>query len=202
MIKMTGATVTGEFSINGASSMNGTAAVCKAACDANIECGGFDRSASIADSSTGTCTWKSLVQTTPIMDELKTPYRLVSEKVIVDASKNLWRKQPRQTPFSGEDAPEIVRTADVSHEVYNQSDVPGYDIRREKLVNGRFLSSMRGTVDMCAATCTATPQCAAFTHTAGIDDDQIATCRLNSGSTNKDTPEGINAWLLDAFFKK
>jgi len=201
MIKMTGATATGSFNINNSATMNGTAAQCKATCGSNGECGGFIRNASLADSAAGICTWKSLTDTTPSFDESTYPYPLNSENVTADATKNLWRKQPRKTPITGTDAPLLVYSADFNNFSYNQPTVDGYEIRRQKFPNGSEISKTRGTVDMCAKSCTATSGCNSFVHTAGVDDDQVADCALYSGSTNKNTAVGINAWLMDAFYK-
>jgi hypothetical protein len=129
------------------------------------------------------------------------PYPLTSEKVTVDVTKNLWRKQPRKTPITGTDASPLVYSADFNNFAYNQSSVNGYEIRRQKQPNGNDISTIKGTVDMCAKACTAMSGCNSFVHTAGVDDDQIAECKLYSGSTNKDTSTGINAWLMDAFYK-
>ena len=201
MIKMTGATATGSFNINNSATMNGTAEQCKATCGSSGECGGFIRNASLADSSAGTCTWKSLTDTTPDFNESTYPYTLTNEKVTTDVTKNLWRKQPRKTPITGTDAPQLVYSADFNNFSYNQPTVGGYEIRRQKFPNGSKMTAMRGTVDMCAKSCTATSGCNSFVHTAGVDDDQVADCELYSGSTNKDTAVGINAWLMDAFYK-
>ena len=201
MIKMTGTTAPGSYTINNSDNMSGTATECKTVCDSNSECGGFIRDATLQDSTAGQCTWKSLADTTPSFDEYPFPFELISEKVIADATKNLWRKQPRKTLITGIDAPQVVYAGDANKVVYNQTAVNGYEIRRLKLPNGSDIATMKGTVDMCAKSCTARAECNSFVHTAGVDDDQIADCILYYGSTNKDSTDGINAWLTDGFFK-
>jgi hypothetical protein len=201
VIKMTGATAVGSFTINNSATMSGTVGQCKSTCDSNDECGGFVRDSSLGDTSVGVCTWKSLLDTTPSFDEGSYPYPLTNEKVVADSTKNLWRKQPRKTPITGIDSSPLVYSADFSNFAYEQSAVNGYEIRRQKFPNGSLISTVKGTVNMCAKTCTATAGCNSFVHTAGIDDDQVAECKLYSGSTNKDSSTGRNAWLMDAFYK-
>jgi hypothetical protein len=192
MIKMTGASVNGTFTIDGAPSMNGTALECESKCNSNMECGGFVRGASLADDTVGECKWKSLLDTTPDFNQsgYPYPYPLISEKVVLDSTTNLWRKQPRQTRISGIDAPEMVPLFDTR--VYRQPSVNGYEIREGRFPNGiRMNPKVRGTVDMCAQSCTNTDGCNSFTHPLGIDDDQVADCYLYAGSTNKNTNAGL-----------
>ena len=206
MIKMTGATASGEFSMNGANSMNGTSAECETACNANTECGGFVRPATIADNIVGVCTWKSLDQTTPrVVEDIKYPRHpavLLSEQVIVDNNNNLWRKQPRKTPIIGTDASQTFIPNDWARQVYH-IDYSGYDMRPERKPNGSILSTTRGTAEMCAATCTANPNCNAFYRTQGTDDDQSGSCTFVTGANNKDDRWiGINVWDTISWYKK
>jgi hypothetical protein len=107
MIKMTGADTSGQVSINGSTSMQGTAQQCIDVCTSSGDCGGFSRPSSLSDSAVGTCTWKNTSDILPRFDQSQPP-NMTWDGVYALSTANLWRKQPKKTFISGFDSPLLI----------------------------------------------------------------------------------------------